>query len=179
VAGNGKVPLTSGVEFYLNGQPLNFNLIPLTNGKADLTLTDYNLFTGKNIVTAEYLYDPKYDASTSPPVTITGNEGDFTVGASNPNLQIAAGDTATEMLVVSSIQGLGGQVALTCASPSPALTCSISPSLVNLDPYGKQSYPRVSIHAAQGAASSQTHTIAIRASDGGVVHTMALNVTIK
>jgi hypothetical protein len=136
------------------------------------------LFTGKNIVTAEYLYDPKYDASTSPPVTITGNEGDFTVGTSNPNLQIAAGDTATEMLVVSSLQGLGGQVALTCASPSPDLVCSINPSLVNLDPYGKQSYPRVSIYVAQGA-SSQTHTIAIRASDGGVVHTMALNVTIK
>ena len=176
VTGNGKVPLTTGVLFYLNGQPLEF--VQLTNGKASLTLTDYNLFTGKNIVTAEYLYDPKYDASTSRPVTITGNEGDFTVGTSDPNLQIAAGDTATEMLVVSSLQGLGGQVAMTCASPSPALVCSINPSVVNLDPYGKQSYPRISIYAAQGAPS-QTHTIAIRASDGGVVHTMALNVTIK
>jgi len=178
VTGNVKVPLTGGVEFYLNGQPENFNLVPLTNGKATLTLTNYNLFTGKNTVTAEYLYDPKYDVSTSVPITIMGNEGDFTIGTSNPNVSLSAGQTATERLVISSIEGLKGTVALSCATSSPTVACSLNPSSVNLDPYGKQSAAGVTIYAA-GGSPSQKQTVSITASDAGVVHTLSFNVTIE
>ena len=178
VTGNAKVPLTGGVEFYLNGTAENFDLVPLTNGKASLTLTNYNLFTGKNTVTAEYLYDPKYDVSTSAPVTIMGNEGDFTVGTSNPNVVLSPGQTATENLLISSIEGLGGTVVLSCATSSPSLACSLNPSTVNLNPYGKQSAAGVTIYA-EGGVSPQKQTVSITASDGGIIHTLRFNVTIQ
>ena len=178
VTGDVKVPLTSGVEFYLNGQPLNFNPIPLTHGKASLTLTNFNLFTGKNTATAEYIYDPKYDVSTSAPVTIMGNEGDFTMNTSSPDVIVQAGQVALKHLVLSSIQGLEGSVILSCATSSPSLACSFSPSSINLNPYGKQSTAAVSIFAA-GGSSPQKQTVSITASDAGVVHTLSLNVTIE
>lgn len=176
VTGSGKSSLIGGVLFYLNGTPEG--AAQLVNGKASLTLTNYNLFTGKNEATAEYFADPNNAASTSAPLAIMGNEGDFTIATSNPNLNATAGHTTTATLVVTSIAGLGGSAALTCGSSTPSLTCSINPGSVTVDPYGKQHTATLTIKAAEGSASSLTHTITVRGTDAGVVHMVNFHVVI-
>jgi hypothetical protein len=181
VTGNVKVPLTGAVYFYINGGPIGLSSgapIPVVNGKATVTLVNSNLFTGKNEVMAEYLDDTKYNVSSSVPFVITGNEGDFTVGTSNPNVVLTAGQTVNESLIVSSIGGLKGTVVLSCASSSPTVACSLNNPTVTLDQYGKQSTTSVMIYAAGGVAP-QKQTVSITASDAGVVHTMSFNVTIQ
>jgi len=91
---------------------------------------------------------------------------------------LSPGQTATENLLISSIEGLGGTVVLSCATSSPSLACSLNPSTVNLNPYGKQSAAGVTIYA-EGGVSPQKQTVSITASDGGIIHTLRFNVTIQ
>jgi subtilase family serine protease len=181
VTGNGKIAPTGGILFYLNGTPENFNLIPLKNGKAEITLTNFNLFTGKNTAAAEYMGDSKYDASISPQISIQGNEGDFSFTVGNPNLEISSGSSVGTPLVFSSIEGLGGTMSVTCTPSSPSIGCKLTPATFTLNPLGQQSVVTALVQAdsANGKAKPGNYSVAITAADGGVLHTLTLNVTVK
>ena len=169
--GSGKPALTGGVDFFLNGLLQNYPAIPLVNGVATLTLTNYNLFTGVNHATALYTGDANYRNANSNSVTIQGNEGDFAVAFQDPTLIIPSGETANATLLLSSIEGLGGKVSLKCV-PSSGVTCGLSTTTVTLDPNGSQARIPMKVTHESGTTGSVT----ILASDGGVVHTIVLSV---
>jgi len=176
VIGSSKTPLTGGVYFFLNGLVQNFPATPLVDGVATVTLTNYNLFTGVNHATALYVGDANYRNSNSNSITITGNEGDFTMSFLNPNLAIGSGDSAKANLVLNSIQGLGGKVTLECV-PSSGVDCSLSRSTVALDPLGSQSAVTVTVKVDRNRCAGGH--VAVIAQDGGVVHKTDLSLTAQ
>ncbi len=189
VTGNHKTTPTGGVLFYLNGLLVNYPAVPLTNGVATLTLTTYNLFTGINHASAQYLGDTNYRDSNSQALTITGNEGDFSISVSNPNLVIPSGGSSTAILTTTSLLGLGGTVNLKCATSSPSISCGLLPSSFSLPTNGAQRTTAIAIETrpdgihsepfGQHNAAPGNYKVVITASDAGVVHTAILDVTVS
>jgi hypothetical protein len=86
---------------------------------------------------ATYTGDAYHNPSTSTPLTITINAGDFTFTTSNAVLTVASGSSGTTTVSVGSslssfVQQLGGTVALSCATSSPDITCTLSSSTLTL-----------------------------------------------
>jgi len=163
VGGNGTVTPTGGVLFFLNGAPVS-GYSPLTNGVATLMLpSNINLATGTNTAYAQYLGDATYAGSMSPVITITANEGDFSVTTPNPNLVVKSGSSGVLDLTTASLAGMGGTVSYTCTPSSPSLTCTLSSSSFALSTTGTQATTTVTINtqitvpaASSSSASSKT-----------------------
>ena len=82
-------------------------------------------------ITAQYLGDSNYAASTSAPVTITVT--DFSVVANSPSINISApGGSGTSALNITPLYGFTGTVSLSCSTTNTSLTCTISPTSLNL-----------------------------------------------
>ncbi len=156
VTGNGSIIPTGQVYFYSNGQ-LVAGFIPtisLQNGTASVTMTNSNLFTGVNPISASYLGDANYAASNSAPVAVTANEGDFSITTATPNLAISSGSAGTATISTASLTGLGGTVSLACATSSPSILCSISPSSFTLATDGTQSFSSITINTQTTTTST-------------------------
>jgi hypothetical protein len=67
----------------------------------------------------------------------TGLTPDFAVASESPSISIAAGQTASFTVDVSSISGFAQSVALSCSGAPTASTCSVSPTSVSLSANGK------------------------------------------
>jgi hypothetical protein len=98
---------------------------------------EYLMSSGALPYIATYQGDAYHNPSTSAPLTITINAGDFSFTTSRSVLAIASGGSATTTVSVGSslssfLQQLGGTVALSCATSSPDITCSLSPSTLTL-----------------------------------------------
>jgi hypothetical protein len=64
-------------------------------------------------------------------VPLSGNAGDFSLGTAAP-MTVSPGGSATYQLSATSTGGFSGNVSLACGGASSGVTCSISPSSVNL-----------------------------------------------
>lgn len=106
-------------------------------GKVTIHIAGYNMIPGANQMLASYNGDSNYATSDSAPVTVTVNQGDFSFTTNDATPYLASGGTATAQLTIAQMTsaeqgGLTGPVNLMCTSPSPALTCTLSSSSVNL-----------------------------------------------
>jgi hypothetical protein len=98
---------------------------------------EYLMSSGSLAYIAEYRGDAYHNPSTSTPLTITINAGDFSFTTSKSVLALAAGASGTTTVSVGSslssfVQQLGGSVALSCATSSPDITCALSSSTLTL-----------------------------------------------
>jgi hypothetical protein len=123
------------VQFINNGLPITgtVNYSPPTNGSASgyasYTATLTTSFSANASVTAQYSGDTNYVTSTSAAVAITfsGGTPDFS-WTSPTTLNIASpGDSGSESLSASALNGFTGTIGVTCAIPSgmTGATCSL------------------------------------------------------
>jgi subtilase family serine protease len=136
---NGISPITGTVTY----TPVNGLAEPLTGVSASaavpyasLTATLTTSFTANATITAQYVADLNYLASTSSPLTITVSSGtpDYSVVASPSSFAISApGASGTTTISLSAINGFTGTVSLSCTVPSTMTggSCSLaSPSII-------------------------------------------------
>ena len=139
VTGGASTP-TGYITLYQAGlYPLPGLLVQLdSTGTAVVSIAQDLIFSSGSLpFIATYRGDVYHNPSTSSPLTITANAGDFSFTTSNPVVAIASGTSGTTTVSVGSSlstfeQMLGGTVALTCATSSPDITCSLSPSTLTL-----------------------------------------------
>jgi len=98
---------------------------------------DQLLSSGSLSFIATYDGDHTYNPSTSLPLTVSANAGDFSFTTTNAALTVTAGSPATTTVSVGSslstfTQQLSGTVALSCATSSPSLTCLLSSATLTL-----------------------------------------------
>ena len=74
-----------------------------------------------------YLGGPFDTPSTSAPVPLTVTASDFSLSIAASALAVKTGQTATVPVLLSGPYNVGVPIALTCASPSAAITCAITP----------------------------------------------------
>jgi subtilase family serine protease len=90
------------------------------------------LQAGVATLTAQYIGDNNYAASTSSPVTVTVS--DFSVSANPTSITVASpGQSGTSTITLAPLYGFTGNLSMTCGVPNDVgITCTISPSSINL-----------------------------------------------
>jgi hypothetical protein len=148
-------------------------------GKGSALIGGQGFATGSTVVTALYSGDKNYSGSTSKPLTIHSNQGDYTIAAAESGLSLTQGSTGYDEISLQSVlsnytdDGLSGNLALSCATSSPELDCHIKPGSVFLASDGKPSSAQVVIdaHCKDWNPWSQTDDTSTKAQPGaGIDH---------
>jgi subtilase family serine protease len=131
VTGSQPNVIPSGYVYFQISEGFAFESPVDSTGKAVLTIG--GLPTGTTIVYAAYAGDTNYQSSQSSSITVTSNQGDFSLIATQSAFTIPTGATGTTSLsVVSGYDGLSGAVALSCSTSSPSITCALTPASLTL-----------------------------------------------
>jgi hypothetical protein len=117
---------SGAVQFLNSGQPISgtVSYTPVnasSSGYASLTATLTTSFTSTATITAQYVADLNYSASTSSPqtVTITSGTPNFSVNANPSSFNISSpGASGTTTVSITPINGFTGNVSLSCSVPS-------------------------------------------------------------
>lgn len=133
--------------------------------------------TGTRTVSATYSGDANYlgsSSSTSVQVTV----GDFSISATPSSQTISSGHQASYTITVTPIGGLTGSVTLSCSGAPANSTCSISPSVDNLQ--GKPLQSVVALMANKNV-NHGTFTLTFTATygNGAIVHATSVILTVK
>lgn len=143
-AGNGSNSPKGEVAFFNNDVFLTYwpNL-PSTPGDTSTISFAVNpswfLFNGTNKLKAVYIGDLANGPSVSNEVSFTVGQisgADFTLAPQTAQIAVKSGATATAVMNLQSLNGLNGNVALTCTPSSAKFSCSVSPGTVALNGAG-------------------------------------------
>jgi len=133
--------------------------------------------TGTRTLTATYSGDANYlGSSSSSSVQVT--VGDFSISATPSSETISSGHQALYSITVTPIGGLKGSVALSCSGAPANSSCSISPSVDNLQ--GKPICSIVTLNASKNV-NHGTFTLTFTGSygNGAIVHSKSVTLTVK
>lgn len=99
------------------------------NGSGVATLSNKTLTNsaGLHTITATYAGDTNNAPATAAPVTINLGAADFTISVSSPNLTVTRGQTATDTITITPINGYQASVNFQCGTLPSYVTCSFSP----------------------------------------------------
>ena len=131
--------------------------------------------SGSRTVTATYSGDTNYTGSSTT-ASATVNVGDFTITATPTSQTISSGHTATYTITVTPISGLTGSVNLSCSGGPKNSTCTISPSVDNLQ--GNPVKSTVTLSANKNCDHG-TFTLTFTGMYGGLVHSTSVTLTVK
>jgi hypothetical protein len=101
-----------------------------------VTVSTPALTAGTHSVTAQYVGDSTFAASTSGAVSQVVNaavSGDFGITTAPTTLSLPAGQAGTSTITIAPLQGFNSTVSLSCGSLPAKVTCAISPASVTLD----------------------------------------------
>ena len=129
---------TGHVELFDNGvDQSGCTLVAQSNSASICTYpVGINSFesNGSNSVSAIYFGDQNYQPSSSNIVVVQSTQtGNFTLSVATSQVTVAEGASTTVGLSLAEVGNLSTIVNLTCATSSPDVTCSISPSSVTLN----------------------------------------------
>lgn len=114
---------------------------PNTSTGSFVLQQNYNLnafgpYIGLDQITAVYLGDSNYQLSVSAPIQLnivsTSVSPDFTMAPQLNQIAVQSGNSATMAINLAPQNEFSGAVALTCASSSSQVTCSLNPSSVTV-----------------------------------------------
>lgn len=133
--------------------------------------------TGVRTITASYSGDANFTgSSTTGSVSIS--VGDFAIAATPLSETISSGHQAVYSITLTPIGGLTGSVSLSCSGAPPSTTCSVSPSVDNLQ--GNPITSTVTLMASKNVTHG-TYTLTFTGSygNGALVHSTSVSLTIK
>jgi hypothetical protein len=153
VSGSGAGP-TGTVTFYTNSVAVA--QAALSGGSpstASATILGGDSYGGPNQFVAVYSGNTTYAASSSAASTASIDQSDFTLAAQNQVVSVAAGGSGTATVNLGSLNGFDANVALSCASATSTITCSISPTTVMVN---GSATAAVTINVASGSAKNDS-----------------------
>ena len=144
-----------------------------SNGRCTLTF----LTGGQRTVSASYGGDSNFgSSSTTTSVLVT--VGDFSISATPSSQTIPSGHQASYTITLTPINGLTGAVNLSCSGAPPNSTCSVSPSVDNLQ--GKPISSTVTLSANKNVNHGTfTLTFTGNYGNGVLVHSASVSLTVK
>jgi trimeric autotransporter adhesin len=117
---------TGSVTYFDGSTPIGSAAVSENAGVATATFYMRSLSAGTHTITAQYLGDSNFAASSSSAVTVTVDS--YIVTPSTNSLSIQQGGTGSVVLTVAASQGLTGGVQFTCEPPANSFaSCSLSP----------------------------------------------------
>jgi hypothetical protein len=133
--------------------------------------------SGTRTVTASYSGDSNYLASSTT-TSVQVSVGDFSISATPTTETISSGHQAYYTITVTPIAGLSGSVTLSCSGAPANSTCSISPSVDQLQ--GSPISSTVTLNANKNV-NHGTFTLTFTGTygSGGLVHSTSVILTVK
>ncbi len=117
-----------GSPYVLVGTPYSPSTGAYASGKEN---TLASLPPGTDSITVQYSGDTNYAGSTSAPATITVTDFGLSFNPSSINIS-APGQSETSTITLTPLGGFTGTVTLNCSTTYDGISCTISPSSVNL-----------------------------------------------
>lgn len=109
------------------------------------------LLPGTNSITAEFVANSDFAASTSTAVVVT--EPDYSMTANQNSLSVTPGGSGNLTLTFTPVGGYQGTVAMSCSSPVSGLSCTFNPASYTLDGSDKVLTGTATIAAASSIAA--------------------------
>jgi hypothetical protein len=126
-------------------------------------------------LTATYSGDANY-LTSSGSGSVTVNGGDFSISATPSSQTISSGHQAVYTITLTPISGFTGSVNLSCSGGPKNSTCTISPSVDNLQ--GQPAYATVTLFANKNCDHG-TFTLTFKGTSGSLVHSTTVSLTVK
>jgi len=149
----------------------------MVNGLGTATLTTSTLTAGTHPITAVYTnVDGNFKGSTS--TSLTQVVEDFSITATPSAQTISSGHQAIYSVTVTPIRGLTGTIALSCSGTPVNSTCSVSPSMDNLQ--GAAVTSTVTLFANKNV-NHGTFTLTFTGTlvGGSLTHSTTVQLTVK
>jgi hypothetical protein len=113
--------------------------------------------------------------------TVTGNfvtasVGDFTISATPPSMTITPGHSASYTITLKSVNGLTGNVSLSCIGNPPHSNCSISPSSLMLNDGTAKATVKLS---ASQQINHGTFTLTFTGTKGSITHSTQVSLKVR
>jgi len=140
-------------------------------GTCSITFTT----AGSRTLTATYGGDANY-LTSSGTGSVTVNGGDFSITATPSSQTISSGHQAVYTITLTPIAGFTGSVNLSCSGGPKNSTCTISPSVGNLQ--GSPVYATVTLYANKNCDHG-TFTLTFKGTSGSLVHSTTVSLTVK
>ena len=137
----------AGTLNFLNGTAQLGSATLDASGSATYTGT---LSPGANSISAQFVANTDFAASTSSPVMVT--EPDYSVSANSTSLTVAPGGAGNISLTLTPVGKYQGAVAMSCNSAISGVTCSFNPASYTLDGSDTVLSGTVAIAAASSTA---------------------------
>ena len=133
--------------------------------------------TGVRTITASYSGDANFTGSSTTG-SVSVSVGDFAIAATPLSETISSGHQAVYSITLTPIGGLTGSVNLSCSGGPPSTTCSVSPSVDNLQ--GNPITSTVTLMASKNVTHG-TYTLTFTGSygNGALVRSTSVSLTIK
>ncbi len=117
-------PLTNGLVSFMEGYSVLATVAVSSSGVA--TLTTATLAAGNDTITAKYNGSADFGSSSSTAVTVS--IADFALSASDSNITVNAGSSASTDLTITPLGGYAGTIKLNCTTMLAGVTCSFNPA---------------------------------------------------
>jgi Pro-kumamolisin, activation domain/Bacterial Ig-like domain (group 3) len=132
----GKILPTGTIQFFDGNSPLGSaqTVTVPSPGSAPGASVQVNLAPGTHSIGANYSGDALYNSASSIPFSITVGPP-FQLSTTNAVATVTAGQSAAYNLSLTSTYGFSGNVAIACTGAPAGVTCSPSPSSVNLSSF--------------------------------------------
>lgn len=126
------IPQSGSITLNDNGTPFAILAAPAINSPAGTSFTTSQLTTGQHSITATFSGNTGFGAATSAPLTQVVNPAgspDLSLTANNTSATVLAGQAATLVVDIKSLNGFTGVIKLSCGNLPAFATCAFSPSI--------------------------------------------------
>lgn len=158
---------------------LGFSLSPQTVSLSGVESATVLLAVNASAATPAGVYTITVKAasdSTTHSVPITVSVVDFSITVSNTNLILQQGSSVTTTISLTSINGFAGDVNLTAASSTNALSQLLNATMLTLKPSG----PRIATLTVNAAsAPTGTYTVSITGTSGSLARSISMSITVQ
>lgn len=175
-------PPTGSVSFYSSGNTLEtITLYPPNSGSTtpfSFQMNSQSMPQGTNLITAHYSGDSNYLPSTAT-LNLSNPLSDFSMIPVTINISVPSGGSATDNILLTSINGFAGTVTYTCLTAS-GITCTLNLGASDSLTSGGSNVSVLTVNAPASSGNGSYYVFLTgRDAEGQFIHSLGLEAIVS